>query len=214
MTLAMNEDATLTISGLSFTDIDAGANSVTVTLAVAGGALAAASASGVTVGGTADAVTLTGTVSAINAFIANGELAYTAGFNSGDDVTMGITLDGSAPTTSSVTIDVAPVADAPAIAVVSPAIVPTPQAAAFVVNTTHGGYQNLPKIAPSGNGFVVAWQSSDSASTSTFGQLFDTHGQQIGGEYPVTEANPLFRHFGRHARRRRSCGDPDRGTRA
>ncbi|WP_028445790.1 DUF4347 domain-containing protein, partial [Chitinimonas koreensis] len=58
--IAVTEDVSSVLSGISFADVDADTGSVTVTLTVGSGSLAATSGGGVTVGGSATALTLSG----------------------------------------------------------------------------------------------------------------------------------------------------------
>ncbi|WP_306224535.1 Ig-like domain-containing protein [Bosea beijingensis] len=68
---SLAEDGTLGLAGLSVIDLDAGSGTMTVTLAVSGGTLAAASAGGVTVANSGTAsITLSGTLANINAYLA------------------------------------------------------------------------------------------------------------------------------------------------
>ncbi|MFJ5369853.1 DUF4347 domain-containing protein, partial [Bosea sp. CER48] len=123
-TFTVAEDGTLALAGLSVIDLDAGPGTMTVTLAVSGGTLAAASAGGVTVtnSGTAS-ITLTGTLANINAYLAAGAPARigfvpVADFNGAVTLTMtsndgGNTGTGGALTdidTSTITVNA--VADA------------------------------------------------------------------------------------------------------
>ncbi|ACU62705.1 Ig-like domain-containing protein [Chitinophaga pinensis] len=64
------------IDGISFADVDAGSNTVTVTISVPEGTFAASLGGGVTVGVSAGALSLTGTIANINAFIAAGSVKY------------------------------------------------------------------------------------------------------------------------------------------
>jgi|GEM_PF-1558738 len=121
--IAVSEDVTTALTGISFSDADAGSGAVTVTLSVPSGSLAATSGSGVTVGGTASALTLNGTIADINAFIAASNLSFTTASNAASDVTLTVEIDdggnsgGDAQQDSTtVTLDVSPVNDAPTIA--------------------------------------------------------------------------------------------------
>ncbi|MGO4830764.1 beta strand repeat-containing protein, partial [Rhizobiaceae sp. 2RAB30] len=120
--LTANEDAATSLTGISFADVDAGSASVTVTLAVPTGTLAAITGGGVTVGGTASALTLTGSIANINAFIAGSNVSFTTAANAAGDVVLTVTIDdggnsGGAALTDSgtVTIDVVAVNDAPTV---------------------------------------------------------------------------------------------------
>jgi|GEM_PF-6667576 len=125
----VTEDVASVISGLVFSDVDAGTASVLATLAVPVGSLSAASGNGVTVGGTATSLTLTGTLADINAFIAASKVTYTTALNAVADVTLTATINdqgntGLDPNTSgtatneesstTVTLVVTSVNDAPA----------------------------------------------------------------------------------------------------
>jgi VCBS repeat-containing protein len=118
------EDGTLGITGLSVIDLDAGSGTITVTLAVSGGTLAAASAGGVTVANSGTAsITLSGTLANINAYLAatgpsrvtfspvadfNGPVTLTMTTNDGGNTGTG----GALSDTDTSTITVSAVADA------------------------------------------------------------------------------------------------------
>ncbi|MBD9387908.1 tandem-95 repeat protein [Agrobacterium sp. AGB01] len=111
----MLEDGTLSLSGLSVLDPDAGTSTMTVTLSVNSGSIAATSAGGVTVSGSGTGtITLTGTLSSINAYLQAGasQPVYSpvADFNGTVTLTM-TSSDGSLTDTDSRTITVTPVVD-------------------------------------------------------------------------------------------------------
>ncbi|HLD66672.1 MAG TPA: hypothetical protein VJA19_11545 [Pseudomonas sp.] len=121
--IGVTEDTASALTGISFSDVDAGGGSVTATLSVASGTLAASSGGGVTVGGSSSALTLTGTVANINAFIAGSNLTYTTAVNATADVTLTASIDdggnsgsGGAKTDSdTTTLQVSAVNDAPGV---------------------------------------------------------------------------------------------------
>jgi hypothetical protein len=121
--ISVTEDVASSVTGISFSDADAGGSSVTATLSVASGTLAATSAAGVTVGGTSSALTLTGTIANINAFIGASNVTFTTASNVTSDVTLtagindgGNSGSGGAQTDSdTVTLQVAAVNDAPVV---------------------------------------------------------------------------------------------------
>ena len=123
--IGVTEDTASALTGISFSDVDAGGSSVTATLSVASGTLAATSGGGVTVGGTSSALTLTGTVANINAFIAGSNLTFTTAANATADVTLTVAIDdggntgsGGAQTDSdTTTLQVSAVNDAPVVTV-------------------------------------------------------------------------------------------------
>ena len=119
----VTEDVASALTGISFSDVDAGSSSVTVTFSVPSGSLSATSGGGVIVGGTSSALTLTGSIANINAFIAASSLTFTTAANATSNVTLtvgindgGNTGSGGAQTDSrTVTLQVAAVNDAPVI---------------------------------------------------------------------------------------------------
>ncbi len=121
--ITVTEDVATALTGISVSDDDAGSGSVTVTLSIADGTLAATSGGGVTVGGSATALTLSGTVSAINSFITGSNVTYTTASDSTAARTLTVAVDdggntgsGGAQTDSeTVTINVTAVNDPPAI---------------------------------------------------------------------------------------------------
>jgi gliding motility-associated-like protein len=126
--ITVTEDIASALTGISFTDVDAGANSVTATLSVLSGTLDATSGSGVIVGGTASALTLTGILSNINTFIAWGAVKFTTALNATSDVTLTVSINdngntgsgGALTDTKTTTIVVTPVNDAPVNSVPGP----------------------------------------------------------------------------------------------
>jgi uncharacterized delta-60 repeat protein len=122
--ITVTEDVASALTGISFADIDAGSSSVTATLAVGSGRLAASSGSGVTVGGSGTAsLTLTGTLADINSFIAGSKVSFTTAANATSAVTLtagiddgGNTGSGGAKTASNTTtLNVTAVNDAPTV---------------------------------------------------------------------------------------------------
>ncbi|MBU3055927.1 DUF4347 domain-containing protein [Pseudomonas indica] len=121
--ILVTEDVASALTGISFSDVDAGSSSVTVTFSVPSGSLSATSGGGVIVGGTSSALTLTGSIANINAFIAASNLTFTTAANATSNVTLtvgindgGNTGSGGAQTDSrTVTLQVVAVNDAPVI---------------------------------------------------------------------------------------------------
>src|SRR5690606_32011071 len=98
--IAITEDIPGALTGISFTDVDAGSGNVTVTFSVPSGTLSATSGSGVTIGGTASALTLTGSLADINAFIAASGISFTTASNATANVTLTVTIDDGGNTGS------------------------------------------------------------------------------------------------------------------
>ncbi|WP_134497366.1 Ig-like domain-containing protein [Microvirga pakistanensis] len=120
-TIEAHEDARAALTGISFSDADAGPGLVTVTFSAASGSLAASDGDGVNVGEFASALTLTGTIADINAFIASGNLTFLGADNASGNVKVTVTIDdggntgagGAKTDTADFDIVVAPVNDAP-----------------------------------------------------------------------------------------------------
>ncbi|WP_177175901.1 Ig-like domain-containing protein [Sphingopyxis sp. YR583] len=126
--IATNEDTPVTITGISFGDVDAGSGAVRVTLSVLAGVLNWAAVPGVAVSGNGTGtVTLTGTIAAINAGMASA-LSYTPAANANGPVTLTTTINdqgnsgidpgtsgdaNSEQATATTVIAIAPVNDAP-----------------------------------------------------------------------------------------------------
>lgn len=110
----VDEDAVLSLTGLSVSDPDAGSSVATVTLSVGSGTLAANNAGGVTVTGSGSGtITLSGTLASINAYLASSSsptYSPVADFNGSVTLTM-TSSDGSLSDTDTRTITVAPIAD-------------------------------------------------------------------------------------------------------
>ncbi|MHC5351540.1 Ig-like domain-containing protein [Metapseudomonas furukawaii] len=120
--IAVTEDLSQALTGISFSDVDAGSGSVIASFSVTGGTLSAFSGSGVTVAGSGSAsLTLTGTVADINAFIAANGLSFTGGANANGNVTLSVGINdggntgsgGALSDNASVTLAVTAVNDAP-----------------------------------------------------------------------------------------------------
>lgn len=120
--ITVTEDVASPVTGISFSDADAGNGSVNVTLVPAPGTLTAVSSSGVTVSGTGS-LSLAGTVGDINAFIAGGNVKYTTALNSTAGATLAVSINdngntgsgGDQTASANVSINVTPVNDAPLI---------------------------------------------------------------------------------------------------
>ncbi|MAG67867.1 MAG: hypothetical protein CMK74_18700, partial [Pseudomonadales bacterium] len=116
----VTEDIAGALTGISFSDADAGSASVTATFGVASGSLSAVSGNGVTVGGNASSLTLSGSIADINAFISAGQLSFTTAANATADVALSISIDDGGNTggpaesdSASLTLSVTAVNDAP-----------------------------------------------------------------------------------------------------
>lgn len=126
--ISVAEDTATALSGISFSDPDVGGGIMTVTLSVPAGTLAATGGGGVTVGGTSSALVLTGTISAINTFIANGNVSYTTAPDASGSIVLTVTSNdggnsgpgGPKSDTDTVTLVVTPVNDAPSITGLDP----------------------------------------------------------------------------------------------
>ncbi|MDO6388409.1 tandem-95 repeat protein, partial [Uliginosibacterium sp. 31-12] len=103
------EDTALKLSGLSVADVDAASGSMSVTLNVSSGSLAATSGSGVTISGSGtSALTLTGTLSSLNAYLASSSSmpVFTPASNATAAVTLTMTTNDNGNTGGAALTDV------------------------------------------------------------------------------------------------------------
>ncbi len=121
-TIAVTEDASATLTGISFSDVDAGSATVAAAFSVNNGTLSAVSSAGVTVGtASGTSLTLSGTIADINAFIAAGKLSFLPASNSTTSTTLNININddgnsgsgGSLATSATTTLAISAVNDAP-----------------------------------------------------------------------------------------------------
>ena len=119
-----NEDTSVKLSGLSVTDVDAGAGNITVTLSVASGTLTAANAGSVTVTGSGTgSLVLSGTLANINTYLGTvaNQPSYVPVANANGAVTLTMTTSdngnsgtgGTLTDTDTSTINITAVDDAP-----------------------------------------------------------------------------------------------------
>jgi len=97
-TYSLDEDTSLSLSGISFSDVDAGSGTMTVTFSVSSGVLVAMGGAGVTAISTGiGQLTLSGSLADLNAFMAGNNLTYTpvANFNGSVQLTVGINDNGN-----------------------------------------------------------------------------------------------------------------------
>src|SRR5690606_29690099 len=121
--IGVTEDVTSPITGISFSDPDAGSGGLTATFSVPSGSLSATSGGGVTVSGTGSSRVLNGTLSALNNFISGSNLTYLTAPNATTNVTLTVTINDNGNTgtgnpqsaTGTKTLAVTAVNDAPAI---------------------------------------------------------------------------------------------------
>ncbi|WP_225580461.1 DUF4347 domain-containing protein [Pseudomonas sp. PDM16] len=123
VSIGVTEDMPGAITGISFSDVDAGSANVTVTLTIGSGSLSAIGNGSVTVGGTSSALTLTGSIANINSFIAGSNLSFTTAANATADVTLTVSINdggntgngGAQSANETITLQVTAVNDAPTI---------------------------------------------------------------------------------------------------
>ena len=130
-TIDVVEDLASQIKGIEFSDLDAYVADVRASFSVGSGTLSATTGGGVTVTGGGSSMSLQGSVANLNSFIAQGGLTFTTDAHATADVTLTVRIDdrgntGSDPgitgtatsesATTLVTLVVAPVNDAPTLA--------------------------------------------------------------------------------------------------
>jgi hypothetical protein len=182
--LAVTEDITGAVTGISFADVDASGGSVSVTLSVGSGTLAATSGGGVTIGGGGTAsLTLVGTIANLNVFIAGGNVTFTTAANAIAAVTLtvGINDNGNSGTggpksaVDITTINVTAVNDAPSFTG-SPAISGSPVLGQLLglTGTTTGD--------PDGDSVTLTyqWQADGGAITGATGSSYQLTLAELG----------------------------------
>ena len=111
--ISVPENTATHLSGISVSDVDAGARDITVTLALpdgSSGSLSAGNFDGVTIGGSAIALTITGSLAEINTFLADTRhgVTYTPATGLIHDVTLTVTANDHGATGSGGALDSAP----------------------------------------------------------------------------------------------------------
>lgn len=112
--ISVTEDVTKAITGITFSDVDAGSNELTVTFSVASGMLSLG-------GAQSSSLTLVGTISALNSAIANGSVLFHPASNATGSVTLTISIDdggntgsgGAITASTAITLNIDAVNDAP-----------------------------------------------------------------------------------------------------
>ena len=114
------EDGDLTVSGVSIADIDAGASSMTLTMATSHGTITLATTTGLTVSGNGtNSLTAAGSRSALNAALSGFSYAPAANYAGSDTMTVNVSDNGHAGSggtktaAGTIAVDVLPVNDVP-----------------------------------------------------------------------------------------------------
>ena len=171
VSITVTEDLAGYLSGISFSDVDAGSASVTATFSVPSGTLSAISGSGVTVtdSGTAT-LTLSGSLSDINAFIAALSVKYQTALDNTSSVLLTVSINdngntgGSAQTDSkTVIINVNAVNDAPVNSV--PAAQSTSQDVVLAFNSVKGNAISISDVDAGNSLMTVTLRSVNGTMT-------------------------------------------------
>ena len=126
--ISVTEDVAAALTGISFSDADAGSGSLTATFAVGTGSLTATSGGGVTVGGSgSSALTLDGALADLNSFVAASNVVFLTATNAYTNVFLAVMINdngntgggGAQSATNTVILTVTPVTDFPDIALSS-----------------------------------------------------------------------------------------------
>ncbi|MDX0196821.1 hypothetical protein GOC06_25730, partial [Sinorhizobium meliloti] len=203
--IALMEDTSAAVTGISFSDADAGGSSVTVTFSGPSGSLSAVSGSGVTAGGTATGLTLTGTMADINAFIAAANVTFTPAANATGNVTLttsitdgGSTGSGGAQTATETTaLQITGVNDAPTVS--APAVVSVSEDTATAITgisfaDADAGFSTVTVTFSVASGSLAAQSaggvtiSGTSASLEMTGSLADINAFIAGSNVTFTPA--------------------------
>ncbi|MEG1959556.1 MAG: DUF4347 domain-containing protein [Pseudomonas sp.] len=159
--ITVTEDVSSVITGISFTDIDAGISTVQATFSVPSGTLSATSGMGVIVGGSGTGeLTLSGSLADINFFIAANGLTFRTAQDTIASVTLTVTINdkgsigagGEQIDTKTVTLNVTAVNDAPVNNV--PGSQTASQNIALGFNTANGNAISITDV-DAGNGLMT-----------------------------------------------------------
>ncbi|WP_315122622.1 Ig-like domain-containing protein [Comamonas antarctica] len=159
--ITVTEDVASVITGISFTDVDAGINVVTATFSVPSGTLQATTGMGVTVAGSGTGeLTLSGSLSDINFFISANGLRFKTAQDATASVQLTVTVNdrgnsgtgGEQTNTKTVTLNVTAVNDAPVNNV--PAAQTVGQGIALGFNTASGNAISISDV-DAGNGLIT-----------------------------------------------------------
>ncbi len=172
--IAVTEDVTTALIGISFSDVDAGSGTVSVQFSVApgSGTLSATGASGVTVlGSGTGTLSLSGTLSDINAFVTGGAVSYTTAANATGNVVLDVTIDdggntgsgGSQTDHTTVTLTVTTVNDAPVNSV--PGTQSVLQDGTLVFSTGNGNALSIADVDVGGGTIRVTLTASNGLLT-------------------------------------------------
>ncbi|MFC7522693.1 Ig-like domain-containing protein [Parapedobacter sp. GCM10030251] len=121
-TIAVDEDVPAPLTGISFSDVDAGSSPVAATFSVANGTLTAVTAGGVTVAGSGTSgLVLTGSLADINTFVAIGSVTYITALDATSNVVLTVNINdngntgtgGAQQDTQTITLVVTAINDAP-----------------------------------------------------------------------------------------------------
>ncbi len=181
-TLTVTEDLATPLTGISFTDTDAGAGSVRASFSVDRGSLQALSGGGVVVAGAGSShLGLAGTLANINAFIAGNGLLFVTATDDVADVLLSVAVDdggntgsgGALGASTSLTLRVTAINDPPTLAWPLAGQSAT-QGQAFSVTVPAGSFADVDvgdvlrySAGLSGGGALPGWLSFD-ATTRTF----------------------------------------------
>lgn len=170
--ITVTEDVASVISGFSFTDVDAGINTVTATFSVPSGTLSATTGLGVTVTGADTGVlTLSGSLVDINFFVAANGLTFKTAQDATASVTLTVTLNdrgfsgsgGEKTDTKTVTLNVTAVNDAPVNNV--PGAQTVSQNIALGFNTANGNAISITDV-DAGNGLMTVTLTATNGTLS------------------------------------------------
>ncbi len=170
--ITVTEDVSSVISGFSFTDVDAGINTVTATFSVPSGTLSATTGMGVTVAGSGTGeLTLSGSLADINFFVAANGLTFKTAQDVTTSVTLTVTLNdkgfsgsgGEKTDTKTVTLNVSAVNDAPVNNV--PGAQTASQNIALGFNTANGNAISITDV-DAGNGLMTVTLTATNGTLS------------------------------------------------
>jgi trimeric autotransporter adhesin len=172
VSIAVNEDATTALTGISYADVDAGSGTMTATFSVGSGTLAATSSGGVTVSGSGTGtLTLSGSIANLNAFVAGGGATFTTSLNNTSNVVLTVSIadngnsgsGGNLSDADTVTLLVTAVNDPPVNSV--PPTQTVDQDAALIFSSGNGNLISISDVDAGGGTVRVTLTASNGLIT-------------------------------------------------
>lgn len=162
--ISVTEGSNTALTGISFVDVDAGSENVTVVMSVGAGTITAVSGGGVTITGGGTSINFNGAIANINAFIAGSNLTYQNEPGNTADQTLSIAVNDNGNTGSGGSLSdnaTTTIAITPNLAEVTSVALP--------VDGTYGGGENLDFVVNFDEDVIVETSGGTPRLSTTIG---------------------------------------------